>query len=1087
MKRLTKIKLLNWHLFSDQTIEINDNTLISGENGSGKSTLLDALQYILVGGRSGVKFNIAATDEAKRTLEGYIRGRIGAENKEFIRNGDVVSHVALEFYDDQNEEYGVLGVILELPKLGNLKERFYLLRDINIHDDMFMDKKTPRDYKSMKAYLKTLNIDLEPFNTQKDYRDAMAKYFGIDAKKYAKILPKALAFRPIDLQSFVFEFLLDDEPIDIQSLKNNVEQLKRVEQQIQLDKEKVEKLEKIVKLGENLNQNLDQLKINELIEKMSFIEKRESIIRNSENLLDKVNQKYEALKVKKEEIDRLIEENDDQILELESLRSHNDLAKTLYNLQEQLEKKVKAYEEYRELLNELKEQLTKEANLLKTFTQYYPNTHIDAFVKYYLTHSDHKVEELNEYMNGAKNALEGIQTALTIEKVNIEKERDEALKNLNIAKQRLNALKRNIKTYPRHVTLLIEKLNEELSNYYKKDIRVRPFCELIEVEDEQWRNALEGYLGGQRFDIIVEPLYFNDALEVYDRVKVELGIYGVGLVNTNKITEYTNYLPNSLAAKVKTEHPYARYYANMLMGHVITVENLADLKNYARSITKTCMTYSNHTARQINPKTYEVPYIGQNATNIQIELDQKLVDELESNLSEVSKRFEKANDSLRLIHQSKISQLVQTNQTRFIELTKQTRKEMIELEEKVQKLTSNPELNNINKNLEDERTKKRQLKIEHEDIVSKMADLRSEKTRILESIEDARDSLRSHLEEQKTWNETYPELIQSAYSQFNALKQKFANNYDLIARDIAESTTKIQAQNTRAELEVINLMKAYIVQYHFGAAPDISELIHFEREMNLIKDNNLMQYEQQAIELRRRSEIGFREEFVGKLRASIEAAQIQIQELNMALEGKKFGTDTYQLVTKPSENPEFKTYYDIIMGSDAVYNHTLFTENLSKKHEVVLMELFNKIASFDPENDKFALQFLDYRYYMSYDIEVTSENGNKSFFSKVSREKSGGETQVPFYIVIAASFQQLLTKNKRVDSGCIVLFDEAFNNMDESRIDAMMKFYNSLSIQLFIAVPPQRVSNIINYVTTSLAIVKDNDFAIVESFTREVM
>src|SRR5690606_10014606 len=304
-----------------------------------------------------------------------------------------------------------LGVILELPKLGNLKERFYLLRDINIHDDMFMDKKTPRDYKSMKAYLKTLNIDLEPFNTQKDYRDAMAKYFGIDAKKYAKILPKALAFRPIDLQSFVFEFLLDDEPIDIQSLKNNVEQLKRVEQQIQLDKEKVEKLENIVKLGENLNQNLDQIKINELIEKMSFIEKRESIIRNSENLLDKVNQKYEALKVKKEEIDRLIEENDDQILELESLRSHNDLAKTLYNLQEQLEKKVKAYEEYRELLNELKEQLTKEANLLKTFTQYYPNTHIDAFVKYYLTHSDHKVEELNEYMNGAKNALEGIQTA----------------------------------------------------------------------------------------------------------------------------------------------------------------------------------------------------------------------------------------------------------------------------------------------------------------------------------------------------------------------------------------------------------------------------------------------------------------------------------------------------------------------------------------------------------------------------------------------------------------------------------------------------------------------------------------------------
>ncbi|NLB85340.1 MAG: AAA family ATPase, partial [Acholeplasmataceae bacterium] len=37
MKKLTKIKLINWHLFSNQTIEINNNTLISGENGSGKS------------------------------------------------------------------------------------------------------------------------------------------------------------------------------------------------------------------------------------------------------------------------------------------------------------------------------------------------------------------------------------------------------------------------------------------------------------------------------------------------------------------------------------------------------------------------------------------------------------------------------------------------------------------------------------------------------------------------------------------------------------------------------------------------------------------------------------------------------------------------------------------------------------------------------------------------------------------------------------------------------------------------------------------------------------------------------------------
>jgi predicted ATPase len=177
MKKLTKIKLVNWHLFSNQTIDIKDNALISGENGSGKSTLLDALQYLLVGGKSGAKFNIAATDDAKRTLEGYVRGRIGAENKEFLRNGDVITHLALEFYDEQAKAYHIIGCILDLPKTSSLKERFYILENVAIHDGLFLDGKYPRDYKNLKAYLKGLDIDFVPYESQKKYREGLAPLF----------------------------------------------------------------------------------------------------------------------------------------------------------------------------------------------------------------------------------------------------------------------------------------------------------------------------------------------------------------------------------------------------------------------------------------------------------------------------------------------------------------------------------------------------------------------------------------------------------------------------------------------------------------------------------------------------------------------------------------------------------------------------------------------------------------------------------------------------------------------------------------------------------------------------------------------
>ena len=55
--------------------------------------------------------------------------------------------------------------------------------------------------------------------------------------------------------------------------------------------------------------------------------------------------------------------------------------------------------------------------------------------------------------------------------------------------------------------------------------------------------------------------------------------------------------------------------------------------------------------------------------------------------------------------------------------------------------------------------------------------------------------------------------------------------------------------------------------------------------------------------------------------------------------------------------------------------------------------------------------------------------------------------------------------------------------MDESRIDAMMKFYNSYLFNYLLLFHLKEY--LLSTVTTSLAIVKDNDFAIVEAFKRE--
>src|SRR5690606_1801768 len=160
------------------------------------------------------------------------------------------------------------------------------------------------------------------------------------------------------------------------------------------------------------------------------------------------------------ELDHQIETNDEAILELESSKMGDDVTRTLSNLQEQLKKKGDQYEEQKQIVLDLQESLNRELDLFKDFVQLNPNTNISGFIKYYGSHEENSnVLELSSYLEGATSALSGYQQALSIERSNLEKDRSEILNNLRIAEARLNALKKNVKTYPRNVQQLIEAIN----------------------------------------------------------------------------------------------------------------------------------------------------------------------------------------------------------------------------------------------------------------------------------------------------------------------------------------------------------------------------------------------------------------------------------------------------------------------------------------------------------------------------------------------------------------------------------------------------------------------------------------------------
>ena len=134
---------------------------------------------------------------------------------------------------------------------------------------------------------------------------------------------------------------------------------------------------------------------------------------------------------------------------------------------------------------------------------------------------------------------------------------------------------------------------------------------MLEITEESWRNAVEGYLNTQRFYILVEPENFDIALGIYDRLRREKKVYGAGLINTRRMEKFEEAPEGDSCSGLWTsKNKYARRYIHMVLGKVQMCERYEDLKKYPTSVTRECMKYQNRVASAIKPEIFSVPFIG---------------------------------------------------------------------------------------------------------------------------------------------------------------------------------------------------------------------------------------------------------------------------------------------------------------------------------------------------------------------------------------------------------------------------------------------------------------------------------------------
>ena len=204
MKKLTRIQLVNWHFFENEQICLNGSTLISGENTAGKSTILDAVQLVLT--TNSRKFNMAANEKGNRDLKGYVRCKVGNVGETYHRKGTVPGNVALEFYEEKTDNYFVLGVHMFSPdEEDSVKRNWYSLDNCRLEELSFVTK----DNKPARAEEFRRNGDkIRYLNTDKDAKNNFSFRLGNLEDKFFDIIPKSLAFKPMDnVKDFINKFV----------------------------------------------------------------------------------------------------------------------------------------------------------------------------------------------------------------------------------------------------------------------------------------------------------------------------------------------------------------------------------------------------------------------------------------------------------------------------------------------------------------------------------------------------------------------------------------------------------------------------------------------------------------------------------------------------------------------------------------------------------------------------------------------------------------------------------------------------------------------------------------------------------------
>lgn len=1119
---LHNVVLAQWYLFELETVYLNaEATLVSGENGAGKTTIFDAIQFVLMGGdQRKTRYNAASDAKSSgRSARSYALGEFIEDDTKSCQRENANTYIFLNWYDDYQRPYSFGLSVYANSQSTNIETRGHIIKgrhiieaDLLSGDDTFLPWRqfVERMKQTAKENRGAVSYDL--LDSARMIREKISEAMSANQTRSAKIEPdllvktlsNALQLKmdtPID--PFIRDFILPEDLIETDQLREDLIEHQRIEEEIAraashkvAREELIAQSKKVTKHRTNahhalwVSQEADAVRLDEELGRIvdardaaqESLEKAKRTIDREKPRLPELRQRSEQALIAWKNSDAASFSKAVEAAQLTVTQSKANLSTSIHSLQKSVGEVL--HQRFPDSLGIQSFELL--AEHWGACTDILGRARVDSLS----TSDPANTLKVTEELKGVKKLLTDMSELVEA----ADKDLDHELKRIkfegNELQGRIERLKQGLSDISPATSATIELLKRE-------NVQSIPVCDLCEITDKDWQEAVESYLGSNREALVVSVHDFDRALQVYETAqKQHPKLRRARMINPDHALRANKTPTESMVSTlIETSDPIARGFMNIVLDNT----KIAATRNELRRERKALMASGLATGGGTVGGTAQIQglLIGKHAKAGQrkrLETELGLLAERMASFNEPATALSELNRKWAGLSAAIVTGSVTVQeQSTYVVASEEA---LFAAQDKLKPLTP-----------EDERLK--EAKDQAEKVYSGCKGAIFEAESVHKQAGDALKGMdieikslsqkRMEAEQIRSETERLP-LHDAAKSDelWQTYEHKFEDEegiYPLIRNKAQDDVKDALVKEERARGE----LRERVVEFTNSFSEDIAnrqELLEAAKPDNENADAylfietdctdwverilavRLLDHRQAAQNAAEQMEKNFRGIIVGELQSRFEQMKYTFSQLNNLLKKIPFHDNIYSFHFKVIASESVNTVHEYITTADREETELVGTMFETESEHPAIGLLKEALIS----GDDLINEIRDYRSFFTYDMKVLNPDTNGvRRVTDMQSTGSGGEQQTPAYIALAASFMNVYKIHRHSSRGAsLVLLDEAFNNMDGGNASAAVAFLKEIGLQLLIAAPPEVTLKIGNEMDQIYTICRDGRDVVID-------